>query len=236
MRSLVLALTGMVILSACSKKDDAITPPEDTGDVQIQAEPSSDQDGDGYDGLDNGGADCDDSDPDVYPGAQEIFYDGVDQNCNGNTDEYDLDGDGYGSSTYGGDDCNDSNAAIHPDVTETADGIDQDCDGVVDNVPTPPEGTMWHLSGYECGSEYQVTEDGRTWIYNTADWNDEVVFPGGIMIWGEDDNVLDCYLYEIAVTGIWGVVGTQTFTIVVTGQTPDGNGGGWLTVIPGHLF
>lgn len=40
---------------------------------------TEDYDGDGYDAD----LDCDDTDPDVYPGATEICDDGVDQNCDG---------------------------------------------------------------------------------------------------------------------------------------------------------
>ena len=41
---------------------------------------AGDQDGDGVDVF-NG--DCDDTDATVYPGATEIWYDGVDQDCAG---------------------------------------------------------------------------------------------------------------------------------------------------------
>ncbi|MFP4598361.1 MAG: sulfatase-like hydrolase/transferase [Persicimonas sp.] len=45
-------------------------------------QPLADRDGDGYaSGL--GGIDCDDTDPDVYPGAKEIPGNGVDENCSG---------------------------------------------------------------------------------------------------------------------------------------------------------
>ncbi len=33
------------------------------------------------------GNDCDDSDPNVHPGAPEVCGDGVDQNCDGHADE-----------------------------------------------------------------------------------------------------------------------------------------------------
>lgn len=42
----------------------------------------TDRDGDGYSAL-FGGGDCDDRRPDVYPGAEDIPGDGVDQNCEG---------------------------------------------------------------------------------------------------------------------------------------------------------
>jgi hypothetical protein len=73
--------------------------------------------------------DCDDLDPDVNPEAGEIWYDGVDQNCDGASD-YDADGDGYDSDAYGGRDCDDASADAHPGATEVwYDGVDGDCDG-----------------------------------------------------------------------------------------------------------
>jgi len=44
--------------------------------------------------------------------------------------EVDRDGDGHACS-----DCNDANAAIHPGAAEACDGVDNDCDGVVDDAP-----------------------------------------------------------------------------------------------------
>ena len=71
--------------------------------------------------------DCDDSNAAVYPGATEVWYNNVDENCDGNDDDADGDGSNYPT------DCNDSNAAIYPGATEVCDNIDNDCSTVVDD-------------------------------------------------------------------------------------------------------
>ncbi|MBT6143958.1 MAG: carboxypeptidase [Gemmatimonadetes bacterium] len=64
----------------------------DTGEEDTAEPASTDLDGDGYD-IENDG-DCDDSEPDVWPGNQEIC-DGLDNDCDPTTDETsDVDGDG----------------------------------------------------------------------------------------------------------------------------------------------
>ena len=92
-----------------------------------------DADGDGHQDATCGGDDCDDGDPSVFPGADEICGDGIDQDCDG-TDLPcacpDADGDGHQDAACGGDDCDDSNPAVHPGAQEICgDGVDQDCDG-----------------------------------------------------------------------------------------------------------
>ena len=47
------------------------------------------------------------------PNATEIYYNGVDNNCDGHSD-FDADRDGFDSVQYGGTDCNDVQASISP--------------------------------------------------------------------------------------------------------------------------
>jgi len=103
-------------------------------------------------------ADCDDTNPLVHLGAYEVCN-GVDDNCDGETDEedasgctdyyFDNDGDGYSltgvkkclcepfgkftAEEVG--DCNDTNTSVHPGAEEKCNGIDDDCDGDTDEPP-----------------------------------------------------------------------------------------------------
>ncbi len=94
-------------------------------DGQDAVDPNNDNDGDGY--TENQG-DCDDADPAVNPEATEEPYNDKDDDCNPATPDDDLDGDGYGIA----DDCSDNDDTINPGVQEVCDGVDNNCDGQID--------------------------------------------------------------------------------------------------------
>jgi hypothetical protein len=56
--------------------------------------------------------DCDDGDVGVNPGEAEVYYDGVDADCDEASD-YDADGDGDDAELYGGGDCDDGDAGAY---------------------------------------------------------------------------------------------------------------------------
>jgi hypothetical protein len=116
------------------------------------------------DGYVENGSDCDDASASVNPEAHETC-DGADEDCDGNVDEgavsswfRDRDGDGFGAGYampgceapdgYVGndDDCDDDAATVHPGGTEECDGLDDDCDGLVD-LPVPGDAPVWHEDG-----------------------------------------------------------------------------------------
>ncbi|HMV69596.1 MAG TPA: putative metal-binding motif-containing protein, partial [Myxococcota bacterium] len=125
-----------------------------------------DVDGDGWTGC---AGDCDDADPTVHPGAPE-GCDGVDSDCDGlrGVNEQDVDGDGWSwcegdcaptdpwrapadldGDRFGGcdavPDCDDADPRVGPAAEELCNGVDDDCDGRVDEEPEDPG--VWYLDG-----------------------------------------------------------------------------------------
>jgi len=69
--------------------------------------------------------DGDPLDASIHPGAEEVWYDDIDQACDGGSD-HDADGDGHDAD----EDCDDQDPAVHPEAEEVCgDGVDNDCVG-----------------------------------------------------------------------------------------------------------
>lgn len=150
--------------------------------------------------------DCDDTNDTIYPGADEIAWDWIDQDCNGSdlqeliTYYYDADTDGYGGSDYSyqgitvdppygysltNDDCDDTDDTIYPGAVEiSGDTIDQDCDGI-----DPAELTTYYADadndGYgDPNTSTQAETQPSGYVANNVDCNDtdDTINPGAVEI------------------------------------------------------
>jgi len=101
----------------------------------------------------------------------EVCGDGVDNNCNGTVDEgcaavcVDNDQDAFfaiSKSCVMGNDCNDADATINPAAIEVCNGIDDNCNGLIDegNVCGLPRGAKCSVAagGAECASGVCVSK------------------------------------------------------------------------------
>jgi hypothetical protein len=136
--------------------------------------------------------DCNDEDDQIYPGASEIWYDGIDSNCDESSD-YDYDKDGYNNADYGGDDCDDTSAGTYPGAAylEPPDScmLDEDGDGY---------GAMDVPEGVEVGSDcddsnpeltpFDGDEDGYSTCTGDCNDGDDYTYPGAA--WNE--SYYDC--------------------------------------------
>ena len=109
---------------ACGQGTDVAR--NDFTDILAECERGVDGDGDGF----SSAVDCNDAAANVFPGAPEVFDNGVDENCDGRDNpNLDVDGDGFARPL----DCDDGNAAVRPTAPEVrGNAVDENCDGRAD--------------------------------------------------------------------------------------------------------
>ena len=170
----------------CDELDNDCNELVDTDDPGVDAELTAfpDTDGDGFgamvaptvltscvlpDAWSPTDTDCNDALPEVNPAASEIPYDGIDQDCQ-DGDLNDQDGDGSPGGVTGTD-CHDTDPSIHPGAIETADGVDQDCDGTVDDgtVYGDDDGDGVTETGGDCNDADPSRHPGAPEICDGAD-------------------------------------------------------------------
>lgn len=210
----------LFVVVGCVEEPTVIDPPP-TGSTDTATVPM-DEDGDGF----NNDDDCNDTDPDIYPGADE-HCDNLDEDCDGLVDEdpvdrvyyRDQDGDGAGAGTpvaacqepdgyaSDGDDCDDENAARNPYRDEACNGIDDDCDPATteDGIVTRGivvGGEMFEIQTYEgfaLALQWAVDDLGSGQAVH--------VCPGtyvGVKVWDDPDTVQDewpSHIDEIVIEG-----------------------------------
>lgn len=146
--------------------------------------------------------DCNDADPSINPSAVEIPNNTVDENCDGLIVIIDADGDGYNSD----EDCDDMDAMVFPEATELCDGLDNDCNGWVDdglNMTITHNDCFGQLF-FDCNSDYR--KDVKEWLASF-----EAVDVNGISYPAENDfdlsildGQLDCNTYLVTFTPPFG--------------------------------
>ncbi len=224
------AETAVVLSDDCNDGDASVNPGAsevyyDGVDGNCDELSDDDQDGDGFLAVRSGGDDCyDDSaldevpqlagdcevasavpgPADVFPGALDEPYDGVDANCSGGTD-FDADRDGYRLC----DECDDTRADVSPAEAEVwYDLVDQDCDGndgdqdgdgyyAADYAGTVPEGFSGDcddLNAARSPGAVEVWYDGEDAdCAGGDDWDRDVDGSRSASEMDDDGNVgLDC--------------------------------------------
>ncbi|MCF8247796.1 MAG: hypothetical protein K9J37_03950 [Saprospiraceae bacterium] len=166
--------------------------------------------------------DCNDADPLEFPG-QTWFIDADD-------DDYGVSAIGQcerpvngkilaelAAGSSGTDDCDDANATINPGASEACNGLDDDCDGVIDEEA--PDTWAVQASGTSNGlSTLWVADANNAWAVGDA---------GTILYWdgsawsaqtsGTSDNL----------SGVWGLSATDVWAVGQNGTIRHWDGTAW---------
>jgi len=199
-----------------------------TPDLGIDGGGDCDIDGDGREALACGGDDCDDADAERFPSNPEVCdAPGHDEDCNPTTLGPDGDADTFAStsccnlqndgSLACGFDCNDASPDISPTAPESCNGVDDNCNGLIDEGVL----TAWYVDsdgdGYGAlGTTMIMMQCTRPTGYSpTSDDCDDVhrnAHPGATEVCDAYDNTCNGTIDEgcICVTGTSRMCGAMT--------------------------
>ena len=142
--------SGCILASAPPCKSEGLCE-EEAGLCRVECDEDPDPDGDGSVSILCGGDDCDDSNSNRYPGNTEVCDDeDVDEDCDPTTFGFrDQDSDGWPDAQCCNDeacgtDCDDLVAVIHPSENELCDGLDNDCNGEIDEGVAYGDLPIWY--------------------------------------------------------------------------------------------
>jgi len=155
MRTLIVfsSLLALALGPACGDKTDDTAP--DTPEVDTDGGEDSgtiDEDGDGVPAR----KDCDDTDPSV--GAATTWYADEDSDGYGDDDVTEVACDVPHGFTADGGDCDDGDRTVYPGALEWCDGVDDDCDGEVDEEPQNGETYYYDADGDGFGGSDSAVE------------------------------------------------------------------------------
>ncbi len=168
---LITLLAALLLSLGCPPQRQGGTPPDDDDGPSDDDDLLDDDDFIGQD-LDGDGwtaeeGDCDDGDPTIHPGAQEVC-DGMDNDCDGIADDVDLDGDGVIAQECGGQDCDDADPDTYPGRAESCDGADNNCDGEIDEgFDADDDG--WTSCGGDCANGDPLIHPGAQELCDGVD-------------------------------------------------------------------
>ena len=176
--------------------------------------------------------DCDDNDATVFPGATEVCN-GIDDDCDGQIDEgvqttyyEDTDGDGFGDAgsttqacsvpsgfVSNDTDCDDNDAAVFPGATEVCNGIDDDCDGQID------EGmNCTCINGHTtntCLGTSDLWNDATNWSLGSIPTIcDNVIIPAHVTVKILNGEHGECHTIQVDLSAIFETEATATFNAV----------------------
>ncbi len=195
--------------------------------------------------------DCDDSSARAYPGNAEAC-DALDNNCNGVVDEgvtttywADVDGDGYGNAALtvpacavpagyalNPDDCDDAVATVNPAGVEVCNGVDDNCDGAVDESST--DAVAWYRDsdgdGFGNAATSVVSCSGPPgFVADSTDCDDrlDTTYPGGTELCNGVDDDCNGSIDDAAVDAVYyyldadrdGYGNSATFVVDCTAPT-----------------